>query len=397
MANETITQWRAQNAISTPDGSVLLPAEESGAAGAVTVDELVQNMDGDRLDVDFTPSNYTPDATPAEADDVDDLAAHLKGIDAALGGSGGETLQQTYALGNTVAVTSGNGTVEITNDTVSDTTTALTVKREPSGSPTAGDAIEVTMGANATGYALDVEHQANLGIRLAEPSGGNDNSVDLNYYGMSGNGDGGDDLVVNCGTGTVAGAAGRNVNVDAGTSASGDVSNPSGAGGDITITGGASGSDGGAGRGVGGDITIRGGDGSTDGTITVGATNTSAIDSGSGSTPWTHDGPLYAQIEGVENANTSITAADSMIGQIIYCTASSAVTFTINSSLSTDHHFVVVQAGTGQVTIQASGNVALRYDDTTFNSKTAARHSMIFVHVKEADVDVYITGDLEVA
>jgi len=54
-------------------------------ANGVGVD--VTTLDGDHLDVDFTPSNYTPDAAPAEAADVDDLAAHLKGIDTALGTS----------------------------------------------------------------------------------------------------------------------------------------------------------------------------------------------------------------------------------------------------------------------------------------------------------------------
>jgi hypothetical protein len=38
-------------------------------------------VDGDHLDIDFTPSNYVPDIAPAEAANVDDLAAHLKGID----------------------------------------------------------------------------------------------------------------------------------------------------------------------------------------------------------------------------------------------------------------------------------------------------------------------------
>ena len=41
-------------------------------------------IDGDHLDVDFTPAHYTPDTTPAEAANVDDLAAHLRGIDDAL-------------------------------------------------------------------------------------------------------------------------------------------------------------------------------------------------------------------------------------------------------------------------------------------------------------------------
>ena len=38
-------------------------------------------IDGDHLDIDFTPSGYTPATTPAEAANVDDLAAHLYGID----------------------------------------------------------------------------------------------------------------------------------------------------------------------------------------------------------------------------------------------------------------------------------------------------------------------------
>jgi hypothetical protein len=58
-------------------------------------------LDGDVLDVDFTPSNYTPDASPAEASDVDDLSAHLKGIDTeflnarkVVTGTAGEALNQ---------------------------------------------------------------------------------------------------------------------------------------------------------------------------------------------------------------------------------------------------------------------------------------------------------------
>jgi len=46
-------------------------------------------IDGDHLDIDFTPSNYTPSTSPAEAANVDDLAAHLAGIDDALGSAGG--------------------------------------------------------------------------------------------------------------------------------------------------------------------------------------------------------------------------------------------------------------------------------------------------------------------
>jgi hypothetical protein len=42
-------------------------------------------VDGDNLDIDWDPANYTPDASPAEASGADSLAAHLKGIDSKFG------------------------------------------------------------------------------------------------------------------------------------------------------------------------------------------------------------------------------------------------------------------------------------------------------------------------
>lgn len=47
-------------------------------------------IDGDHLDIDYTPTNYTPSIVPAEAANVDDLAAHLAGIDTALASGGVE-------------------------------------------------------------------------------------------------------------------------------------------------------------------------------------------------------------------------------------------------------------------------------------------------------------------
>jgi hypothetical protein len=41
-------------------------------------------IDGDQLDIDFSPSNYTPDTSPSEVSNADHLSAHLKGIDNAL-------------------------------------------------------------------------------------------------------------------------------------------------------------------------------------------------------------------------------------------------------------------------------------------------------------------------
>lgn len=47
-----------------------------------TIDPSLNTVDGDKLDITFNPTNYTPTITGvAQASDVDDLAAHLKGID----------------------------------------------------------------------------------------------------------------------------------------------------------------------------------------------------------------------------------------------------------------------------------------------------------------------------
>lgn len=43
-------------------------------------------IDGDQLDIDYTPSAYTPSTDPAEVSNVDHLTAHLDGIDNSLGG-----------------------------------------------------------------------------------------------------------------------------------------------------------------------------------------------------------------------------------------------------------------------------------------------------------------------
>jgi len=42
-------------------------------------------MDGDILDIDWNPSNYTPTVAAGYSADVDDLTSHLKGIDNMLG------------------------------------------------------------------------------------------------------------------------------------------------------------------------------------------------------------------------------------------------------------------------------------------------------------------------
>ena len=58
-------------------------APASHAASHITSGS--DEIDGDKLDIDWTPSNYTPSTSPSEADSVDNLTAHLAGIDTVLG------------------------------------------------------------------------------------------------------------------------------------------------------------------------------------------------------------------------------------------------------------------------------------------------------------------------
>ena len=74
-------------------------------ANGVGVD--VTALDGDHLSVDFTPSNYTPDDSPSEADDADDLAAHLKGIDSALTSAGSGSKKVVYKEIDATIVSNG--------------------------------------------------------------------------------------------------------------------------------------------------------------------------------------------------------------------------------------------------------------------------------------------------
>jgi hypothetical protein len=62
----------------------LVDGVDVSAHAARHITAAADEIDGDRLDIDFTPANYTPDTTPAEVTNVDHLSSHLKGIDNAL-------------------------------------------------------------------------------------------------------------------------------------------------------------------------------------------------------------------------------------------------------------------------------------------------------------------------
>lgn len=62
------------------------------------VDDLLA-IDGDQIQIDWNPTNYTPATTPSECDDVDDLTAHLYGIDQALASAVGSHLWTEFGAG----------------------------------------------------------------------------------------------------------------------------------------------------------------------------------------------------------------------------------------------------------------------------------------------------------
>lgn len=74
--DSTTSRWRILAGSALAAG-IALHASTHERAGS-------DQIDGDHLDIDFTPTNYQPDTTPAEAANVDDLTAHLQGIDTML-------------------------------------------------------------------------------------------------------------------------------------------------------------------------------------------------------------------------------------------------------------------------------------------------------------------------
>ena len=60
------------------------------------------------MNIDWNPTNYSPDATPTEAANVDDLTAHLAGIDAALAAA---TSKLTHYSNEMPTVTDGAAAV----------------------------------------------------------------------------------------------------------------------------------------------------------------------------------------------------------------------------------------------------------------------------------------------
>lgn len=86
-ANGDIAATNVQAAISEvrTDADTKLALKADIAHQASHIQGGAAEIDGDQIDIDFTPSTYTPSTTPAEVSDVDHLSAHFAGIDDFLG------------------------------------------------------------------------------------------------------------------------------------------------------------------------------------------------------------------------------------------------------------------------------------------------------------------------
>lgn len=58
-------------------------------------------IDGDRLDIDYSPTNYTPSTLPPQVTSIEELTAHLAGIDAAIAGTSTDELIKITASDTT--------------------------------------------------------------------------------------------------------------------------------------------------------------------------------------------------------------------------------------------------------------------------------------------------------
>ncbi len=116
-----------------------------------------------------------------------DLMTMLDDLDAAITGGGGETLQDTYALGNTIAVTTANGALAFSNS--ADVTDILQLIRTFVGG---GNALDIDMGPGneaVTGRGLNLTSGTGLtGVLAFLNNLGSSNALQIQ--------DGGTDVVI---------------------------------------------------------------------------------------------------------------------------------------------------------------------------------------------------------
>jgi hypothetical protein len=204
------------------------------------------------------------------------------------GGGGGATLQTAYAAGNTIAVTTANGSVALSN--AADTTDVLTIERTFVGS---GDGIDINMAAGTTGRGLRVV-VAGSGTGVLVTDGTSQTGIspglifqssntDLQLTMLSGGAGVAGDLIITVGTDTTAGGGGGDYSITAGVGTL-NTGGIGGAGGIGTLLGGAGGAATGAGNdgGAGGALALTGGLGGDSAADTGGSGGAITLTGGAG-------------------------------------------------------------------------------------------------------------------
>lgn len=129
---------------------------------------------------------------------------------------------------------------------------------------------------------------------------------------------------------------------------------------------------------VGGNATTAG---------SAGTTGQVLVSNGSGSAPSWQAVPAGSTPVRAITANHTVLPEDA--GGFIYSSGTAALTVTVPDTLPLGFHCVIIQQGTGQVTVVGSGTLTL---NSARGNKTRARYSAIGVVKHAANVGV-ITGD----
>jgi len=129
--------------------------------------DVTIEIDGDRIDIDWDPTHYTPDASPPEAFDEDDLTAHLAGIDNELGELE-DGLAAARAVGTPV-------TIGLTNHPGTATDYVLRDHRHAHGDQPGGT-LHALASAEAAGFFSPEEKAKLAGL---DPSGASSMPVSL--------------------------------------------------------------------------------------------------------------------------------------------------------------------------------------------------------------------------
>lgn len=94
-----------QTLVLNPSGGLTWGTVTTGGHAAQHITSGADEVDGDKLDIDWNPTYYTPSTTPSETSSADNLTAHLYGIDQALGGGAATfwSRNATYGLNTSTA------------------------------------------------------------------------------------------------------------------------------------------------------------------------------------------------------------------------------------------------------------------------------------------------------